>query len=339
MLGIIGCCGSSGSTFLRQQLDRHPQIAATGNELNMFSKPLLYDHYGRVRRWWNFVKRWGIPSKPYVLDQSVMTNTDYFDLDSATIRKWVNDSRSIQDLAGKFQDHIRSLTGKSLWIEKTPNNIFCVGRYLESFPDGRFIHIVRDPRDVVLSLLRRKHSVEQAADRWLAAVAVMQPFREHPRVLEVSYEDLITERATVLSRICAFLDLSYDDADFDGSEHISVGLKRPAHFDTWHADPSAAPSPKGIGKYKSTTVDLSALRTLRLTRHFARALTVPQFSLPELARSYGYDVPDPEVTDKRDEAVETHRPLLRTTARCLVETAIAPRLLDRRRYYNRSERH
>ena len=45
--------------------------------------------------------------------------------------------------------------GEKLWIETTPMNIANADRLIELIPDARFINMIRDPRDVIASLLTK----------------------------------------------------------------------------------------------------------------------------------------------------------------------------------------
>lgn len=44
--------------------------------------------------------------------------------------------------------------GKSIWSEKTPNNLLAINFIQELFPKSLFLHVKRDPRGVIASMLR-----------------------------------------------------------------------------------------------------------------------------------------------------------------------------------------
>jgi len=98
-----------------------------------------------------------------------------------------------------------------VWGDKTPVYMREVPLLAGLFPQARFIHIVRDPRDCCLSaenawgdsLLR---TAQQWADRTRAcrtAGAALGP----ERYLELRYEDLIADPRSHLGRIFGFLGL------------------------------------------------------------------------------------------------------------------------------------
>jgi len=45
-------------------------------------------------------------------------------------------------------------TGAPVWSEKTPNNLWAINFIQELFPESLFIHVKRDPRGVIASMLK-----------------------------------------------------------------------------------------------------------------------------------------------------------------------------------------
>lgn len=82
------------------------------------------------------------------------------------------------------------------------------------FPDARYIHIYRDPRDVATSATRFGWSgnVYYGADFWLDAEeswADIKPHLDPARYTEVRYEDLVMSAEKELARLCDFLGLDF----------------------------------------------------------------------------------------------------------------------------------
>ena len=59
--------------------------------------------------------------------------------------------RFMRDFISSQNDH----AGQKYWVETTPLNIAQARRILQLFPDALFINMVRDPRDVIASLLTK----------------------------------------------------------------------------------------------------------------------------------------------------------------------------------------
>jgi hypothetical protein len=104
--------------------------------------------------------------------------------------------------------------GKKRWAEKTPNNIFCADKILEAYDDALFINVIRDGRDVVLSLFNRRNysSSYVAMWRWIAAINAGIKLGGNKRVFVVKYEDLVQRTEFTLMNICAFIGEKFDPA-------------------------------------------------------------------------------------------------------------------------------
>ena len=99
------------------------------------------------------------------------------------------------------------------WSEKTPKNVLFARRALDYLgPDARFIHIVRDGRDVVTSRHRRAPDRYWVSpERWIQDVEAGLALEANPRVWTVRYEDLVHDLEGELRSLCGFLDLPFDE--------------------------------------------------------------------------------------------------------------------------------
>ena len=291
--GIVNVCGcgSSGSTMLAWTLDRHPEIAC-GDELFLFCVPLLYDDYPRFRRHRRLYRHIGVSGNPYHQGRAIFRQASAYGLARSALWRMAGEAHGINELAAAVQDHVRARTGKRLWAEKTPRNIRVIGKFVEAFPEAMVIHIVRDPRDVLLSLARRGKPLLEAAETWIASTAAIAPHRRNPRLLEVRYEDLCREPDATLARICAFLGVPFDPDDFRSDRFESRGLGKFAGHASWTQNPGQGFSAASIGRHRTVDFDWNALAGIRLTEGYAALLGTPPLRLGELAAHYGYDLRD-----------------------------------------------
>ncbi len=109
--------------------------------------------------------------------------------------------------------------GKPRAGDKDPRNLDCLAALFDAFPDAWVLHVVRDPRDVLLS--RTKAAWSAARPWWLHALVCREQLRRGralgrrlfgPRCLEVRYEELIGAPEETLRRVAAHVELDYDDA-------------------------------------------------------------------------------------------------------------------------------
>jgi hypothetical protein len=118
------------------------------------------------------------------------------------------------------------------WADSTPEHVLYLDRIKATIPDALAIHIIRDGRDVALSLQKqgwiRPFPWDHAKDLEVAALYwewVVQEGRKCSAALgenytEVRYEDLVLNPREVLTRLSQFVD---QELDYDRIERVGVG--------------------------------------------------------------------------------------------------------------------
>ena len=105
--------------------------------------------------------------------------------------------------------------GKQRWGEKTPGHFRYVPLIKGVFPDAKVISVIRDPRDVSLSLRKvpwSSNNVLHHAWHWRQYVQLSQRYRSwyEDDYLELRYEDLLSNPGTTLEELCDFLGLPFE---------------------------------------------------------------------------------------------------------------------------------
>ena len=106
---------------------------------------------------------------------------------------------------------------KVRWGEKTPGNLFYADILLEMFPDAKFIHVVRDPRAGVSSMMNTNFFPKDIVFNALSRHKFMTKGRailersvpERQRML-LRYEDLVVEPEREVRKICKFLEEPFE---------------------------------------------------------------------------------------------------------------------------------
>jgi hypothetical protein len=116
-------------------------------------------------------------------------------------------------VSAPFEAYART-EGKPRWADKTPFYLRYVDELAAVWPDARFVVLVRDGRDVALSVMRvpfGANNVWAAARSWASGIRLgLDAERRHPgRVLTVRYEDLVAEPDSRVREICEFLGLQF----------------------------------------------------------------------------------------------------------------------------------
>jgi hypothetical protein len=261
---IIGGCGSSGTTLLKTILDSHENIAC-GQEISFFDHPRFFmtslEDLHRMYLNQDFT--------PLTADQVIPLNTQYGDTfglfapnngrhyhDFARtnqIFEMANDLRHFIDI---YFSNFAYDNGKNRWAEKSPNNIFCIKEILDFFPDARFVHVIRDGRDVALSLHNsRQYDIYSSVLRWVLSIEAGFTFRDNPRYMEIRYEDIVLDTENSLRKLMDFLEEDFDPGMLDFEK---AGRNNPMNY-------GATPIfTKSIGKWKQNEINPVKMRIINL---------------------------------------------------------------------------
>lgn len=94
------------------------------------------------------------------------------------------------------------------WMEKTPKNIHFFERILSTFPEAKLIHMIRDGRDVILSMHpKQPDDYWVSPERWISDVSAGLNYLQHPNVFTLKYENLINHFDHTIKELSVFLDL------------------------------------------------------------------------------------------------------------------------------------
>lgn len=105
-----------------------------------------------------------------------------------------------------------------MWGDQTPRNIQRYQWLLKVFPKAKYLHVVRDGRDVIASFVQMGSSLESKIEQWQYSVenaAAMKRMLPPDQFLEVRYEDLVSDTTQVLQQVSAFAGIQYSDTMLD----------------------------------------------------------------------------------------------------------------------------
>lgn len=210
---IIGSAPSSGSTLLRVLLGRHPSIAA-GGEVGLFDKrALLLEPASEYRR---SIRTWleqGYPANFLGPSTELFEELDDYPWDWDSVKEMCFSVPDFPSMVEQFHKKHMDIKRADRWLDKCPSNIYCFDLIASLYPSAKFIHIIRDGRDCVVSFCRRGGTPFRAVSRWYYATLCGIQYRGWKNYLEIRYEDLVRRPELVLRRICDFIEEKYI-ADF-----------------------------------------------------------------------------------------------------------------------------
>lgn len=228
---FIGGCGRSGTTLLREILNRHSAFAIG-------------------------------PESTFLCD---LLNTKrlsvIWEMDRGELERAARSSKSVVRFAEWFFRRHLEVSGKRRWGDKTPRNVLFAPMLLGRFPNSVFVHALRDGRDVACSLrnhpretvsggrvvaAKHRRTISYSAARWVRDAGAGVCLQGHPRYVEVRYEDLVGEPEVTVRSLCERLGESYEPAmlaagsDCNG---LSAGLMN-------NRNASGALSSSSVGRWR-----------------------------------------------------------------------------------------
>lgn len=215
---IVGCA-RSGTTLLHRIVDAHPLVAVTP-EMHWVSNYLETDGIGEP-----------IVTTRTVSDLAEHRRFSHFELDRADFEALVGgyDSLPYREFLRRLYGLYGSARGKPVVSNKTPAYVRHIPELHDLWPRAKFVHIIRDGRDVCLSVINWKKAARTAgryatweedpvtttALWWERKVRsgheaglALGPGLYH----EMLYEDLISSPEAQCRALCDFLGLPYDPA-------------------------------------------------------------------------------------------------------------------------------
>lgn len=242
LVAVIGC-PRSGTTLMQAQLSRRFCLKAIAEThfISLFSKFLFL--WGSCRTVnsrkrlldaiQEFTKvRWGIISgynKEKVRQMTLLSTLEKTEV-------LAGESHSYQMLLQNvFFHHARDYHVDGV-IEKFSYYNAVDVEYLASlFPEMKFIHVIRDGRDVSLSWRKTwfgPKTVRKSAELWQDHVKCYSEWGKHnqDRYIEVQFQDLIEDEDRVIHTLSNFIGLQLKDASFDNNKLFDI-LAEKKHYE------------------------------------------------------------------------------------------------------------
>jgi hypothetical protein len=204
----------SGTTLLRLMLDHHPLIAFN------YEFEYAVDQMRADGDWPNLSSYHEYLSYHRIFNETgfqIDTSLDYPTLvNSFLLQKQKRDHKPVIGATVHHQFH--HLT--KIW------------------PDAKFIHIIRDGRDVARSniMMGWAGNFFTGVDLWIVAENLWTKLSHQLKPeqhITIRYEDLIQASEPELTKICEFIGVAFDKAMFDYAQHSTYDLPDPKIVFRW----------------------------------------------------------------------------------------------------------
>ncbi|MFV2064485.1 MAG: sulfotransferase [Chloroflexota bacterium] len=241
----------SGTTLLASMLSSHSRLDC-GQESRFFAR---FRHLGpQQQRRTLDAALWPGPATDFIasLRNQGRPIAGLFDLSIDDIGAWLTQHPpSLASMLESLTVLHAARAGKPRWVEKTPRHLLMTDTIRALWPEAAIVRIVRDPRDVALSLAGMPFAKESVVGNLVRVDHDDRASRERiesdPRAMTLRYEDLVTEPERELRRICEFIGEPYEAAMLDARQ--SAGNVAAVH--EWWKDSVAGPvQTSRIGRWK-----------------------------------------------------------------------------------------
>lgn len=210
---IVGC-DRSGTTLLRLMLIQSPILHIPQESMFIYllkKNPEIYGDFTQSYQRWFFIR--DLQTNP-ATPESVTFPIFNLTLEEAeTALAKIAPTNIAQAISTLFVASAKKF-GKQRWGDKTPRHVKHISPLAAAFPDAKFVHIIRDGRDVAMSIrkVRWVNNMIEAGQYWCDRVQAGRlaaaTLPEH-RYTEIYYESLVLEPEKTLQHLCRWLDLEY----------------------------------------------------------------------------------------------------------------------------------
>ena len=206
---FVGGIPRSGTSLMRDIVGAHPDVAMFPSELPLW-RVIAVEFAGQDpgRRDVRTRLVGALVSHPRMSQSGIV-------LDGDAILSALEDERVVTAgtvFAHTMRQYARQ-RGRPRWAVKDPLTEFHADRIFEALPRASFVHMIRDPRDVIVSQRgmwgAAAQHVVSTTDAWRRSAALARRRAGTRGYAAVRYEDLVADPAAVVPRVCEALGLAY----------------------------------------------------------------------------------------------------------------------------------
>jgi hypothetical protein len=162
--------------------------------------------------------------RPLLQSQVLKKHRELDGISEPEFREMVHESVSRADLCEKYMRRYieKNKPEATRWFDKTPQNVYGAAMMATEFGGSKFLHIVRNPLDVVSSLrigvIVKIENLVGACNYWNEAAEILFVLkRAFPkRVYEVKYEDFTQNLLPEVEKIADFIGEEFKAGYFKG---------------------------------------------------------------------------------------------------------------------------
>ncbi|MCV6639005.1 sulfotransferase [Candidatus Albibeggiatoa sp. nov. NOAA] len=208
----------SGTTLLRLMLDHHPNIAFLYEFEFAVDQIDANGNYPNIQQY-----------HEYLAYHRIFLGANLE----------IDPNLNYAELVNSFLQQKQSRDNKPL-IGATVHHQF--QHLLKIWPEAKFIHLIRDGRDVARSTIQMgwAGNMYMGVERWIEAELIWKQMAKQlapEQQISVHYEDLIRDADGVLQRICDFTGVEFDNAMYSYADKTTYSVPDPKILERWRKLP------------------------------------------------------------------------------------------------------
>jgi hypothetical protein len=235
---FIGACPRSGTTLLRGLLNNHPDLAIPPETNVLIPVWKKRARYGDL----------SVPENKLRLAEWIydsrgqggmrLRRARFFTRDQA-IERVMAAPPTLGSVYATVFEMFAEAKGKSRWGDKRPRYAGMLDMIFALFPNAQFVNLVRDPRGAAASQAPlgwddEDKALPSAICTWEWSVRRVDwyaPRLRPDQLLDIRFEDMVSDPEGILARICAFAKLRHEP---DVIQHMIEAPRRGVYNEGWH---------------------------------------------------------------------------------------------------------
>jgi Sulfotransferase family len=207
---FLGGLHRSGTSLLRGILGSHPDVAIYPSDLPLWTQ--FYEQYRTQNlNSWETRKQLldEINAHPKAENLIGLIDKVEDNLNQLSNKRSINFGVIVEQLLREYA----KAQGRSRWGLKTPYNEFFADAIFSTYPKAKIVQILRDPRDVAVSIQSRGWSktLKKTCKEWKQSVRLARSHSQNysGSYIAIQYEQLVSDPETIVRQVCQVVELDY----------------------------------------------------------------------------------------------------------------------------------
>jgi len=204
--------GRSGTTLMRSMLVASEQVAIPAETQILHNLAVKFKAYKGLG--------WADLSRLMIAEFESHHNYHMWEINLAPAYQKIVDLPEAERSLARVIDEVymtyaaQKFPKASVWGDQSPIHTFYLTYIHKIFPDAKYMHLVRDGRDVISSMVKRHGDdyLDEAVHRWKTSIRKtdqIQKVLKQDQYIEVRYEDLVQNSEAALRQISQFIHIEY----------------------------------------------------------------------------------------------------------------------------------